>query len=146
MPVLYNSAGRPEPSPEIARRLQAIDPGLKLQWVTGVAGNWAVTMRWPEHSDKWRTVQNGSVSPDRAFDILGWLPMDCSLDDAPALVERMLRTWPVEDVQKLANKVQQWNETQAGQAEVEQAIAEVLDMPDPSAVKPKKRGRPRKER
>ena len=146
MPVLYNSAGRPEPSPEIARRLQAIDPGLKLQWVTGVAGNWAVTMRWPEHSPKWRTVQSGEVAPDRAWDILGWLPMDCPLDTAPPLIERMLRTFPNEDVQKLANAVDRWNEKKAGQAEVEAAIAEVLDMPDPSATAPKKRGRPRKER
>lgn len=146
MPVLYNSAGRPEPSPEIARRLQAIDPGLKLQWVTGVAGNWAVTMRWPEHSPKWRTVQSGEVAPDRAWDILGWLPMDCPLDTAPPLIERMLRTFPNEDVQKLANAVGEWNEEKAGQAEVEAAIAEVLDMPDPSATAPKKRGRPRKER
>ena len=146
MPVLYNSAGRPEPSPEIARRLKAIDAGLKLQWITGVAGNWAVTMRWPEHSPKWARVQSNEVSPDRAFDILGWLPMDCPLDEAPALIERMLRTFPSEDVQKLANAVQGWNDTKAGQAEVEQAIAEVLDMPDPSAIKPKKRGRPKKER
>lgn len=144
MPVLYNSAGRPEPSPEIARRLQAIDPGLKLQWVTGVAGNWAVTMRWPESSDKWRTVQSGEVAADRAWDILGWLPMDCAVDDAPALIERMLRTFPSEDVQKLAGAVGQWNVEKAGQAEVEAAIADVLDMPDPTA--PKKRGRPRKER
>ena len=145
MPVLYNSAGRPEPSPEIARRLQAIDPGLKLQWVMGVAGNWAVTLRWPEHSDKWRTVQDGSVPADKAFDILGWLPMDCALDDAPALIERMLRTFPSEDVQKMANAVSHWNDAKAGQDAVEKAIAEVLDMPDPTQA-PKKRGRPKKER
>jgi hypothetical protein len=144
MPVLYNSAGRPEPSPAIVRRLRAIDSGLGLQWVTGVAGNWAVTMRWPEQSEKWRLVQSGELPADRAWDIVGWLPMDCPLDDAPALMERMLRTYPREDVQRLANAALQWNEEQAGQEEVEAAVAEVLDLPNPAA--PKKRGRPRKEK
>jgi hypothetical protein len=144
VPVLYNSAGRPEPSPEIARRLRSIDPGLRLQWIAGVAGNWAVLHEWPADSPKRRLVQDGTMPADKAFDIVGWLPMDCPLDQAPPLIERMLRTYPNAEVQRLADRAQHWNDTKAGQESVEAAVAEVLDLPDPAA--PKKRGRPRKEK
>lgn len=145
MPMLLNAAGRPEPSPEVQRRLRAIDPGIAVQWIAGAGSNWAVTQTWRENDRRWEWVQTGVTPRHKAFDILGYLPFDCPLEQAPSYLERMLRTFPREDVQRMADMVGTWNEEKAGQDEVEAAIAEVLDMPDPTQA-PKKRGRPRKER
>ena len=145
MSMLLNAAGRPEPSPEVARRLRAIDPRLKVQWVAGIGGNWAVTCDWSEHDRRWEWVQQGRTARDRAYDVFGYIPFDCPLEQAPALIERMFRQYPRDDARKMADAVLQWNEDKAGQADVEQAIAEVLDMPDPTKA-PKKRGWFNKER
>lgn len=142
--VLVDSAGVPEPSPEISRRLSAISPGLHLRFLRATQQHWAVCQTWGQNDARWGRIQSGEISPDRAFDILGYLPLDCPVEQSPALLERMLRTYPKDDVQKMADAVFAHNET-APQAEaMDAAIAEVLDMPDPSAVVPKKRGRPRK--
>lgn len=144
MPVLLNSAGRPEPSPEISRRLAAITPRLTLRWLEGIGPSWAVCLAWPEGDRRWERVQTGKTRPDRAFDIIGYLPRECSLDEAPAYLERMLRDYPRDEVRNMTDAVARWNEQEAGKAEVEQAVAEILDSPNPTV--PKKRGRPRKER
>lgn len=145
-PVLLNSAGRPEPSPEIARRLAAITPRLTIRWMEGIGPCWAICLGWAEGDRRWAWVQEGRTRHDRAFDIIGYLPRDCSPDEAPAYLERMLRDYPRDEVRHMADAMEQWNETEAGKEEVEQAIAEILDSPDPSREAPKKRGRPRKER
>lgn len=144
MPVLLNSAGRPEPSPEISRRLAAITPRLTLRWLEGIGPSWAVCLAWPEGDRRWERVQTGKTRPDRAFDIIGYLPRECPLDEAPAYLERMLRDYPRDEVRNMTDAVARWNEQEAGKAEVEQAVAEILDSPNPTV--PKKRGRPRKER
>lgn len=146
MTVLLNSAGRPEPSPMIQRRLAAIAPGLALRWIAGTGPDWAVVLPWREGDRRWEWVQNGATNPASAFDIIGYLPRDCRPEEAPAYLERMLRTYPREDVRSMTEAVARWNEEDAGRAEVEAAIAEVLDRPDPTVAVPKKRGRPRKEK
>lgn len=142
MPVLLNSAGQPEPSPAIQRRLAAITPGLQLQWLPGIGQTWAVTLKWRDGDRRWQWVQEEKYDPTRTFDIIGYLPRDCSPEQAPAYLEKMLRTYPRDDVRNMVDKVAQYNERDAGRAEVEQAVAEILDSPDPSQQK--KRGRPRK--
>lgn len=142
MPVLLNSAGRPEPSPTIQRRLAAITPGLQLQWLEGIGQTWAVTLKWRADDRRWRWVQEEKYDPTRALDIIGYLPKDCTPDEAPAYLDRMLRTFPRDDVRNMVDKVARWNEEDAGKADVEKAVAEILDSPDPSQQK--KRGK-RKE-
>lgn len=144
MPLLVNSVGRPEPSPEIQRRLRAITPGLKLQWLEGIGQCWAVTLAWKDGDRRWEWVQDGSTSPDRAFDIIGYLPQDCSADQAAPYLEKMLRTYPRDNVRNMVDKVARWNDEDAGRKDVEAAVAEILDSPDPSQTA-KKRGRPRKD-
>lgn len=143
MPVLLNSAGQPEPSPAIQRRLAAITPGLQLLWLPGMGQSWAVILKWRESDRRWEWVQEQNYDPTRTFDIIGYLPKDCSLDEAAPYLERMLRTYPRDDVRNMVDKVAKWNEEEAGRADVEQAVAEILDSPNPSQQK--KRGRPRKE-
>lgn len=130
MALILNSAGRPEPSPETSRRLRAIHAGLHLKFMDGDAF-WAVCMAWEPEDRRWATVQSGEIAPDRAFDIIGYLPMDCNADQAPAYLERMFRTWPAENIQRMADHLDQYNAA-ALSTVAESALGEVLDMHDPS--------------
>ena len=138
-PVVLNHRGTPEPSSEIQRRLAAVHPRLFLRFVDVFDSHWAICMRWDEHDRRFVDLRQQTLDPDRAFDIVGYLPMDCPVDSAPAYVERALRQYPVDEVRRLADRVEQYNATAPVQAAVEEAIAEVLENP-----LPKKRGRPRK--
>lgn len=131
--VLLNALGRPEPSPSVAQRLRAIHPGLFLRYVDSFGEHWAVCMGWEPQDDRWEQIQSGDVSPDRAFDIIGYLPMLCSADEAPSYLERMFRTFPRESVQQLSNAMSTWDTTALNSA-IESALGEVLDRPNPAAV------------
>lgn len=125
MPLLLNSVGRPEPSPEIQRRLRQVHHGLSLKFNDGVAGHWMVTMEWDRNDPRWEAVRTGVNDPASAYDIIGYLPMDCSIEEAPAYIERSLRSWPKESVRSLAGRMSHYN-TQAGASQVEEAMHEVM--------------------
>lgn len=138
-PMVLSHRGTPEPSSEIQRRLLAVHPRLSLRFVDGVDHHWAICMGWDEHDARWGRTWTGDIDPMRSIDIIGYLPMSCSLDEAPAYLERALRQFPRSDVQSVANHVMSFNATAPMQAAVEEAIAEVLDSPDPTKVAPKRR-------
>lgn len=132
--VLLNAVGRPEPSPEVSRRLKAIHAGLHLRFVSSYQGeNWAVCMAWQPDDQRWEYVQSGASSPDDAYDIIGYLPMLCGPDEAGAYLERMFRTFPREDVQRMSDAMSNWNTGQINEA-LESTIGEVLDRADPSSL------------
>jgi hypothetical protein len=139
--ILLNAAGRPEPSPEVTRRLLAVSPALFLRHMDHLGPQWAVCCAWFENDARWAGVRDGSVDPARAFDIIGYLPMDCALEEAPAYLERMLRAYPREDVNRMADAIIEFNETKALQPEVDAAIADVLDRADPTGLTPTRRAR-----
>jgi hypothetical protein len=138
-PVVLSHRGTPEPSSEIQRRLAAVHPRLFLRFVEVFDAHWALCMRWEENDRRYAEMQQQTIDPDRAFDIIGYLPMDCSVDTAPSYIERALRQYPVEEVRRVADFVQEFNATAPVAAAIEQAMAEVLDAPVA-----KKRGRPSK--
>ena len=141
-PVVLNHRGTPEPSSEIQRRLRAVHPRLSLRYVDAFTEHWAVCMGWEESDPRWKHIQSQEIDPLRSVDIVGYLPMTCSIDEAPAYLERSLRQFPREDVQRVADHVMAFNEQAPLAQAVEEAIAEVLDSPDPSGTG--KRGRKKK--
>jgi hypothetical protein len=112
---------------------------LFLRYVEVFDSHWALCMRWDETDRRYVELQQQTIDPDRAFDIIGYLPIDCSVDSAPSYIERALRQYPAEDVRRVADFVEQFNATSPVASAMEQAIAEVLDAPVA-----KKRGRPPK--
>lgn len=138
-PMVLSHRGTPEPSSEIQRRLLAVHPRLSLRFVDGVDHHWAICMGWGENDPRWGRVRSSVIDPMRSIDIIGYLPMSCSLDEAPAYLEKALRQFPRADVQAVADHIVSFNATAPVQAAVEQAIAEVLDSPDPTKVAPKRR-------
>jgi hypothetical protein len=134
MALLLNGAGAPEPSPSVTRRLRAIHPGLFLRHIPHAGPMWAVCLTWPDNEPRREHVRSGELPPDRAHDIIGYLPMDASLDEAPAYLEKMFRTYPSESVQRMADMVVQVQQSAVLSAAVDEALGEVLDRPDPSGV------------
>lgn len=130
--VLLNHLGRPEPSPEVSRRLKAIHAGLHLRFVESVTEHWAVCMTWQPEDRRWEMVQDGSANPADAYDIIGYLPMTCSADEAPPYLEKVLRTFPREDIQRMSDAIANWDTGNVQQA-LESAIGEVLDRTDPTS-------------
>lgn len=140
MTLLLNDRGLPEPSPSVAAQLRKLHDGLSLKFVEGAGAAWAVCLTWPRGDERWQYVQKGDVAEAKAYDIIGYLPMDCPLDSAPSYLTRIFRTYPREDVQRIIESIDRWNAAPAQQA-MEQAIAEVLDQRDPSEALPKRRSR-----
>lgn len=137
--VLLNHLGRPEPSPEVSRRLKAIHAGLHLRFVSSYQGeNWAVCMAWQPEDGRWAYVQSGASDPADAYDIIGYLPMLCPPDQAGPYLERMFRTFPRDDIQRMSDAMTNWN-TSAVQEALSSAISDVLDSPDPSGTAKKRR-------
>lgn len=139
-PVLLNSAGVPEPSSEVQRRLRAIHPRLSLKYVVVAPSSWAVTLEWAENDERRERVRTGRLDPASAYDIIGYLPMDAAVEEAPAYLSRMFREYPLDHVRNIADHVENFNATAPVQAAVEAAAAAVLDNANPTAA-PKRRGR-----
>lgn len=104
---MLNAAGLPEPSPDIQRRLRAVHPGLFLRFIPHLPESWAICLEWEKADARWAQVQAQEVPADRAHDIVGYLPMGCTADEAPALLERTLRAFPSETAQRAADFVVQ---------------------------------------
>jgi hypothetical protein len=145
MPMVLSHRGTPEPSSEIQRRLRQVHPRLELRYVDSVEAHWAICMRWAENDRRWAMIQSNEVDPLRSMDIIGYLPMDCDTEQAPAYLAKSLREYPADEVKQLVQQVAHYNDLSPAQQAVESAIAEVLDSSNP-ANQPKRRGRPPKVR
>lgn len=133
MPVLLNSAGQPEPPSYVVARLRALHAGLHLRFMEHTGEHWAVCMTWGPDDRRWEWVKRGETDPATAYDIIGYLPMTCSADEAPSYLERTFRQYPKDEVRRMADHVQQYNETQPIAEATEAALAEVLEAPIPTA-------------
>lgn len=101
-------------------------------------------MDWQPDDRRWERVQQGETDPASAYDIIGYIPLHCSTDEAPAYLERTFRQYPKDEIRNMADHVQAYNETAPVAQAVEAALTEVLDAPSPVATRP--RGRPKKVR
>ena len=138
--VLLNALGSPEPSPMIQRRLREIHAGLHLRFIQGA---WGVCLTWTDNDARREWIRTESYDPSKAWDIIGYLPMDCPPDSAPGYLAKMFREYPRQDVNRMLDAMDALN-AQPAQAAMEAAIAEVLDGADPSGTAKRGRGRPRK--
>ena len=140
MPVLLNSAGQPEPPTHMVARLRALHAGLHLKFLTHTGEHWAICLTWPPDDRRWEYIQTGATDPASAYDIIGYLPVDCPADEAPAYLERTFRQYPKDEVRNMADHVHAYNADAPVAAAIEQALTEALESP----IVPKKRGRPKK--
>lgn len=91
--LLVNERGVPQAPADVAGRLRGIDPHLGLrcyQW--GVTRQWAVIWTWEATDPRMARVQSGEIDPATAVDIMGYLPLDATPEDAVGIVGRMLKS------------------------------------------------------
>lgn len=134
--IVLNDRGHPEAPSDLQRRLGQVHPRLFLRYVDAADAVWAMCLRWDEHDPRFGEVQSQVIDPDRSFDIIGYLPKDCSLMEAPAFIARAFRQYPKEEVQQIANRVEGFNKNVLSDA-ADKVLGEVLDQVDPSNTLPK---------
>lgn len=123
--LLLDRQGHPQPSPELVQRIrERCRLPLTLRYRSAA---WGVDREWAETDPRWARVQSGEMSREMAFDNIGELPLYVGLDEAPAFLERMLRTYPVEEYRKLADNIGLWNAEGQGEQLVEEVIAATRD-------------------
>ena len=127
MAVLLNAAGQPEPPTHVVARLRALHAGLFMKFLEQTGEHWAICLRWSPEDTRWEWVQRGETDPEMAYDIIGYLPMLCSIDEAPAYLERTFRQYPKDEVRRMADFVEQFNATQPISQAADAALTEVLD-------------------
>lgn len=99
--------GRPQPPQDLLERIRRYDSRLGLFYTNAA---WAITEAWREDDQRRQWIQSGEVQPEAAFDICGYLPITCSLDEAPAYIEQMLRSYTLDQYTALRQAVTHWNE------------------------------------
>ena len=156
MALLLNERGIPQPPSDIQRRLREVHPDLSIRFVNPMTGAWAICLDWAESDPRRVHVQRQDLDPFNTTDIIGYLPLDCSVAEAPAYVQKALRAYPKENVQRMADFVAAPNTGLVAEA-LEEALSDVLDQADPTKpmvgmdssiseafVVKRGRGRPRK--
>jgi hypothetical protein len=128
-PVLVRDVdGLPVPPSEIVERCKRIHPALGLKFASGLGGSgWAITWDWTEHDKRRATILTGVTDPKMAYDMVGYLPFGCSVDEAPGYIERSLKQYPREEVSKLCDRIHHYNRVEAPQAQVNAATVEAVD-------------------
>lgn len=118
-----DAGGVPLPPSHIVAALQAWEPALGL---TYHAVQWAFTWTWKENDPRRARVRSGELPEHEARDIIGYIPIDCSLEDVPSYAVQCLRQYPRDEVRKLVDSVHRYNAVDVGRAQTDAIINDVL--------------------
>jgi hypothetical protein len=117
------------PPAGMEERLHEIDPDLGVVWLPLVK-RWAITLVWPRHDTRRELVRRGQLGDGAAFDIVAYLPEDCSADEAYGYIVRSFKAWAGsrDDVHKLLDRVHAYNKKQQREAlrETEELADELI--------------------
>lgn len=99
---------------ELKDRLANIDDRLGLGIARNALGDgrtlWAVTYKWGANDKRRAEVRAGNVDPEVAFDILGYLPEDCSVDSCfDYIVKRFRVLSSRDDIKHMLDNVHRFN-------------------------------------
>lgn len=132
--LIRGADGNPKPSPELVARIKRFDPRLGLFYTKAA---WAITEAWKDDDPRREWIKKGEMQAEYAFDICGYLPVTCALDEAPAYIQRELTSWSPEQFKGLRESVSKWNTQDAtGQDAIveEQVLAAVSNDLDKSNI------------
>jgi hypothetical protein len=86
--MILSAEGVSQAPSDMVARLKQVDPSLDLKFIYLPTGEytksawWAIVYAWPMNDPRMARVQSGEINPKNAFDIIGYLPLDASPDDA----------------------------------------------------------------
>lgn len=124
---IRDAGGIPQPPSDILAALKRWEPALGLRYVNV---QWALTWEWKEHDPRRQWIKDGKYNANDAYDIVGYVPLDCPLEEVPAYAVKALRQYPREEVRKLADTVGNYNVHDVGKQQVADVLNATLDSPD----------------
>jgi hypothetical protein len=127
MGLVLNQHGTPEPPSDVLARLRRVHPALSLRWSQMPNRPWSMTWEWPETDARWGRVRSNEISPDAAYDIIGYLPTDCPIDQAGAYVENALKQYPRDEVRKVRERMHKWNEVDKPKEQMNEVLTDTMD-------------------
>jgi len=126
--VLYDAKGAPQPPDHLVRRMQAIDPSLGVRFAALPSGaQWAVTQKWAPNDKRRVMIQLGQMDPDADHDIIAWIPVRVSLEDAPAWVARQWKQTDREDLRRFLDRLDV-EDLEATKASSKDAMEEAMNV------------------
>lgn len=129
--LVRDADGRPQPPTELVAKLKQFDDRIGLFYTNC---SWAITERWRESDPRWERVQQGECQAEYAFDICGYLPVTCSLDEALPYIERELKHYSAEQFAALRHTVLHWNDEAQDQRMESQVLGAVVNDLDRSNI------------
>lgn len=111
MTMLVTERGVPTPPSEIVRRIQQVNPALGLKFLNG---KWAIMHRWKPDDPRRVMIRKGEMALDDDFDVYGYLPLDCAVDEAYGYIVNAFRAWrgTKSEVADLLDRVAEYNREQ----------------------------------
>lgn len=126
--IVLNLQGTPEPPSQIVAGLKRVHPNLGLRYTEGHGGrSWAFTWTWPDDDARRARVRSHEIPPDAAYDILGYLPLDCPVDQAPNYAERALLNYPRQEVSRLCERMHHYNNVAVPKAQVDMLVGDTME-------------------
>lgn len=122
--LMRDRMGVPLPPSDIQARLTAYDKRLGMRYLSA---SWAITWTWKPDDPRRATVRSGETPLEMAFDIVGWLPITCSLDEAPAFLERNLKSSSIPELQALSFEIAHYNHDVPLKHTMEMVVNETRD-------------------
>lgn len=131
--MIYTSFATPAAPSEVVKRLKQVDPRLDLKYVAwpsrdganmNLSHQWAIIQRWREDDTRRRMIQLGQMSDDSDFDVITYLPIEVSTEEAFGYFERSLRGQfqNNSDINHFLQNLHKWNV--AAQKEVLKPVME----------------------
>lgn len=123
MTVIRDAFQRPVAPSDIVERLHQVDDRLNLRYVyyahrdysnVNMDERWAITLRWTESDKRRRMIQLGQMAEDADFDVLAYLPLDCSPEQAFSFFENGARQMvgTKDDIDRLLSRIHAFNDQQ----------------------------------
>lgn len=122
--IVRDASDTPVPPSEVLAGLHRIHPSLGLRY-RGM--EWCITWEWPETDRRWQWVRESKQDAASAYDTVGRLPLDCPLEQAPGYIENALKSYPIEEIRSLANRITNYNRIELPKAQVAEAMADTFD-------------------
>jgi hypothetical protein len=136
--TLLNQHAQPIPNKEIVERLKRIDERLDVLFIgypsrdfanTNMTANFVIIQRWRQDDKRRQMIQLGQMSENDDFDILAWLPLDCSVEQAYDYFLRACkgRFKESRDIEYFLENIHKWNEAAKIPKEVKEYAEEMIE-------------------
>lgn len=128
MTLLVTAAGAPVPPQDIVKRLERVGESLgtefQLQW-RPFRKEWGVMAKWRDNDPRYAKIRAGRIA-DYPYDTVAHFPDAANAEEAFHLFVRGLKRSNREDINKLVDSLDAWNEA-VSDRRADDAAAPILD-------------------